>query len=172
MTNINSKSVKTKELDSANINCNNINSDILKSDNINTNSLDSILSISKELISGSIVSNNLNSESAKFTKIVSNEIEAKDIRVVSDMRKKKNIKYNSISSDYLDNINLASFKYNGEDESHIGFIAQDIQKHYPELINCDKDGYLSVKYLEMIPLLLDYNQKMKKQILELQQKIN
>ena len=150
----------------------NIETNIIKSDTINTSSLDSILTRSKELISNNISTDKINSESANFTKVISDEIETKDITVVSDMRKKKNILYNSISSDLLDNINLASFKYSGDEENHIGFIAQDIEKHYPQLIKRDKDGYLSVKYLEMIPLLLDYNQKMKKQLIKLQEKLS
>ena len=39
-------------------------------------------------------------------------------------------------------------------------IFQDIQKYYPQLINVGENGYLSIKYLEMIPLLLDYNKNL------------
>ena len=92
--------------------------------------------------------------------------------VISDKRKKKNIKYNPLSSDMLDNINMVSFEYNDDEENHIGFIAQDIEEVYPELIKKDNDGMLSVKYLEMIPLMLDYNKKLKQKINDLEQKIN
>ena len=69
----------------------------------------------------------------------------------------------------MDNINQVTFKYNNDNENdkeHIGFIAQEIQKYYPELVNEDEYGYLSVKYIEMIPLLLNYNKDMKKEMKE------
>ena len=69
---------------------------------------------------------------------------------------------------------MVSFQYKNDQtkEEHIGFIAQEIQKHYPELIKEDKYGFLSVKYLEMIPLLIDYNQNLKKDVNMLKNKIN
>ena len=67
---------------------------------------------------------------------------------------------------------MVSFEYNNDSVNHIGFIAQDIEKYYPELINTDKNGGLSVKYLEMIPLILDYNQNLKKQVITLEKKFN
>jgi len=37
---------------------------------------------------------------------------------------------------------------------HFGFIAQDIQKVFPELVYADKQGYLSVDYISLIPILV------------------
>jgi hypothetical protein len=49
-------------------------------------------------------------------------------------------------------MNVASFKYKGENDNHMGFIAQEIEELYPELIKKDNNGYLSIKFLELIPL--------------------
>jgi hypothetical protein len=38
---------------------------------------------------------------------------------------------------------------------HFGFIAQDLQKIYPELVFEDKDGLLSVDYTSLIPMLVE-----------------
>jgi hypothetical protein len=38
--------------------------------------------------------------------------------------------------------------------NHFGFIAQEVEKVFPNLVNMDVDGMKSVNYLEMIPLLL------------------
>lgn len=39
--------------------------------------------------------------------------------------------------------------------SHIGFLAQDVQKVFPELVYEDKDGILSVDYVSLIPVLVE-----------------
>ena len=120
--------------------------------------------ILNELNSDHIINKTLISE-----QINCDDIQSKNFAVVSDERKKNNIKYNNISPDLLDNINQVTFKYNNDNENdkeHIGFIAQEIQKYYPELVNEDEYGYLSVKYIEMIPLLLNYNKDMKKEMKE------
>ena len=133
--------------------------------------MDTILTNSKNMISKYINCNNINLEEGNFNKIIGDEIDVKEINIISDKRKKKNIKYNPLSSDNLDKINMVSFEYNGEDTNHIGFIAQDIEEIYPELIKKDDDGYLSIKYLEMIPLIIDYNKKLKMKIKNIEQKL-
>jgi hypothetical protein len=145
--------------------------EILETNKLNTNSLDAILMNSKELISQNIKSQDICSSTGTYKKIIADDIECKDMTIVSDRRKKNSIIYNPVNSDALDNINMVSFKYNDNNQHHIGFIAQDIEKYYPELIKKDTKGYLSVKYLEMIPILLDYNQKMKKSISQLEEKM-
>lgn len=40
------------------------------------------------------------------------------------------------------------------DQKHYGFIAQDIQKIFPDMVNEDGSGYLGVNYVELIPLLV------------------
>jgi hypothetical protein len=50
---------------------------------------------------------------------------------------------------------------------HIGFLAQDIQKIYPELVHEDKDGLLSVDYIGLIPVLVESIKEQQLQIEEL-----
>jgi hypothetical protein len=38
---------------------------------------------------------------------------------------------------------------------HFGFIAQDLQKIFPELVSEGKDGYLGVDYIGIIPMLVE-----------------
>ena len=55
-------------------------------------------------------------------------------------------------------------KYYAEDahgERHYGFIAQEVQKIFPELVHTDKDGYLSVDYIGVIPLLVNAVQELR-----------
>jgi hypothetical protein len=37
----------------------------------------------------------------------------------------------------------------------IGFLAQDVQKLFPELVSTDEDGYLSLDYMGLIPVLVE-----------------
>jgi len=168
-----SKNIETNNLESNNIKTQNFNIDNkLKSKNIETHNLDVILAKSKDLISENIKCTNFDLNDGNFNKLVGDQIDAKEINIISDRRKKKNIKYNPLSSDKLDDINVVSFEYKGETENHIGFIAQEIEELYPQLIKKDEHGYLSVKYLEMIPLLIDYNKNLKKKIIDIEEKIN
>lgn len=47
-------------------------------------------------------------------------------------------------------------KFNkGKVNRHFGFIAQDFQKIYPDLVYEDSLGYLSIDYISVIPLLVE-----------------
>jgi len=39
--------------------------------------------------------------------------------------------------------------------THIGLLAQDVQKVFPELVHTDADGILSVDYVSLIPVLIE-----------------
>lgn len=53
------------------------------------------------------------------------------------------------------------------DKSHYGLIAQDVQKLFPELVEEGGDGYLSVNYIELIPLLIQAVQNLSAEVEEL-----
>jgi hypothetical protein len=52
---------------------------------------------------------------------------------------------------------------------HIGFIAQEVQKIFPELVYQDKNGILSVDYISIIPLLVEALKQERKEINYLKQ---
>jgi hypothetical protein len=57
------------------------------------------------------------------------------------------------------------FTYKSEPlKKHFGFIAQDVEKIYPELVSTSDNGYKSVNYIEIIPLLVAKINAMQKQI--------
>ena len=53
------------------------------------------------------------------------------------------------------------------DKKHYGLLAQDVQKLFPELVEEKGDGYLSVNYMELIPLLIQSVQELSAEIEEL-----
>ena len=52
-------------------------------------------------------------------------------------------------------------------QNHIGLIAQELQQLYPELVREGQDGYLSVNYIELVPVLIRSIQELKSEINEL-----
>lgn len=54
---------------------------------------------------------------------------------------------------------------------HYGLIAQDVQKLFPQLVDEDGAGYLSVNYVELIPLLIQAVQELSAEVEKLSQKL-
>jgi len=50
-------------------------------------------------------------------------------------------------------------------------MAQDVQKVFPELVNADEDGYLSVNYVGLIPVLVEALKEQKKVATEQKEEI-
>ena len=73
----------------------------------------------------------------------------------SDIRIKKDIEnLDGNHLDKLDRLVPKSYKFKNDGLEHFGFIAQDVEKEFPNLVSTDTEGLKSVNYLEMIPLLL------------------
>lgn len=107
------------------------------------------------------------------------DVSTTGVFVTSDKRLKQNIKYLGHSIDELKMISPISYRLNtrgrnvsatGDENdllaeqletkrktsnSRYGFIAQEVQEVFPELVKTDADGYLSVDYIGFIPLLVD-----------------
>ena len=70
--------------------------------------------------------------------------------------------------------NLEPKKYNYKkdvsNQPHFGFIAQDVEKIYPELVS-EKAGYKTINYIELIPILVSKMKTMQDEINELKEKI-
>lgn len=63
----------------------------------------------------------------------------------------------------IDNLNPVSYTYNLTQKEEYGFIAQDVQKYFPSIVNTD-DKYLSVNYIGIIPILVKEIKELKKTI--------
>ena len=92
----------------------------------------------------------------------------------SDINLKENIdKVDENSTNKLLNLVVSKFNYKNDltKKIHYGFIAQEFEKEYEELVTIKPDNnYANIKainYLEIIPLLVDKVQRMQKEIDEL-----
>ena len=96
----------------------------------------------------------------------------------SDINLKDNIV--EISHDLSDNImklkpTQFTFKTDKNKQIHYGFIAQDFENEFPELVSIKPDNNMknikAINYLEIIPLLVDKIQRMQNEIDELKQQM-
>jgi len=115
----------------------------------------------------------------------------------SDKRLKKEIKpITSITFDKISQLNAVSYKLkkrqelkadgtiptdtsksdtvNGKfiNKIHYGYLAQDLQQIFPELIYQGDDGFLAVDYIGLIPLMMEEIKQQNATITSLQQQIN
>jgi trimeric autotransporter adhesin len=61
---------------------------------------------------------------------------------------------------------------NFNDQRQIGVIAQELEKIYPELVMTDKDGYKSVDYSKITPVLIEAIKDQQKEINTLTERLN
>ena len=96
-----------------------------------------------------------------------NQIKGTSFYATSDERLKENI-VDYIPENSILNLPIKEFDFKSDGSHHIGCIAQDLQKICPELVQEDKDGYLSIEESKLIYLLLDEVKKLKKRVDELE----
>ena len=99
---------------------------------------------------------------------IRNYIRADRIYTRSDIRLKNNIE--ELGDNDLDKLNKLvpkSYNFKNDNIKHFGFIAQEVEKEFPNLVSTDNDGMKSINYLEMIPLLLHKINHLERKIDEL-----
>lgn len=57
----------------------------------------------------------------------------------------------------------------GKSGFEYGVIAQEIQKEFPEMVCMEDDGYLSVDYIQLIPVMIEAIKELKLEIDTLKQ---
>ena len=82
---------------------------------------------------------------------------------VSDYRVKKNIEE---ITDNIDDLHPVKYFNTITGKQEFGFIAHELQEHFPGLVTGTKDGkeYQSVNYTGLIPLLIKEVQNIKREI--------
>ena len=115
------------------------------------------------LSNGNVYSNGIQLTSDKrFKKNIKNItdnklLQLKAVSYFSDNTIYKNRYYNQLLSE---NVNAASALtkadsvWKDDNTIHYGFLAQDVQKIFPTLVNTDEEGYLSLDYISFIPMLV------------------
>lgn len=78
------------------------------------------------------------------------------VSVISDRRLKNDIKDLHYSNQDINKLRAVSYKLKSSDETQLGFIAQEVLEVIPEVVNIPdtEDGFYSVNYSELVPLLV------------------
>jgi hypothetical protein len=104
-----------------------------------------------------------------FTMDVNGNIRAVGLTQTSDYRIKENVQ--TLDGSYtVDLLRPVSYYNTISKHNDIGLIAHEIQEHYPELVNGEKDAidYQSVNYTGIIGVLIREIQELKKRVAELE----
>lgn len=105
---------------------------------------------------------------------------ATSLLMPSDYRLKKNITPLKDTLSVIDRLKLVSFDWKSTSDKDIGVIAQDLQRHYPELVTTTADGsHLLVKYPQLSVIALQgvkelslRNKQLEKDNQELKEQVN
>lgn len=83
---------------------------------------------------------------------------------------------------YLDKVTKLNGKYYEWNEkmeeitgiagNSYGVIAQEVQKEFPEMVRMEENGYLSVDYIQLIPIMIESIKELKQEIDFLKNNIN
>jgi hypothetical protein len=78
-----------------------------------------------------------------------------------------------INIDNFNKLNPVSFTFKDDEQNkkHYGFIAQELETVYPELVTNTELGFKFVNYIEMIPILLSQMKNMQMEIDKLKDEI-
>jgi len=94
------------------------------------------------------------------------------VNVTSDYRIKNNIETLD-ETHIVDNLRPVKYLQTQTGKNDIGFLAHELQEHYPELVEGEKDGekMQSINYMGLLPVLINEVQQLKKQIAETRDRI-
>jgi uncharacterized membrane protein len=88
----------------------------------------------------------------------------------SDYRIKENIKFIDLSEYNIDKLTPIIYDHKGSKQTNIGFLAHEVQEHFPFLVSGVKDGEKtqSISYTGLIGLLTKEIQELKKRVSQLE----
>jgi hypothetical protein len=95
-------------------------------------------------------------------------VTAPSFLATSDRRLKENITDYNYHNSILD-LTVKEFDYKETNIHTIGFIAQELQEKFPELVVADKDGYLAIAESKLVYLLLEEVKLLKEEIRKLKE---
>lgn len=106
----------------------------------------------------------------------SGDLYANDFQATSDARLKTDIVAIQNALDTIEKINGVKFKWNelatnpDKDKIQVGVIAQEVEAVVPEIVNTNDDGYKSVSYDKLVPLLIQAVKELSEKVKKLEGK--
>ena len=113
-------------------------------------------------------------ENITFSKDVSSafDITAANFNTTSDASLKTNISTFANPLDTINSLRGVAFDWINSGKSEIGVIAQEVEKVLPDLVSTNKEGIKSVKYGNLIAVLIEAVKDQQSQINELKSKLS
>lgn len=115
--------------------------------------------------------NNIGQETLTGDLTITGRISAAEHVYTSDERLKTNIHTLESSLDKLNQLRGVSFNWESNNNADIGFIAQEVEMIYPELITENKEGIKGVKYGNIAAILVEAVKEQQKEINKLKVEI-
>jgi hypothetical protein len=114
-----------------------------------------------------------NSHKIGSVTITGGEITATSFNAISDYRIKENIESIETNKYNVDKLKPVVYTLKSSNQTGIGFIAHEIQEHYPFLVSGTKDGpeTQSVNYIGLIAVLTKEVQQLKQENIRLKQRL-
>ena len=102
-----------------------------------------------------------------------------DVTSFSDMRYKTNIQPLQHCLDRVQNISGVTYNFKADVEQdqeaakrHIGFLAQEVEEQFPELVLTDSQGTKSVAYGNTVAVLLECIKELSSHVASINQRLN
>jgi len=110
-------------------------------------------------------SGSINTANVSTTKLFFNPstglLTSTDYNSSSDKRLKKNIKSVTGALDTIDALRGVSFEWKEGGAKAIGMIAQEVNEVLPEIVTTDDNGYMGIKYANMVGVLVEAIKELK-----------
>lgn len=103
---------------------------------------------------------------------VTGDVNATNFNSTSDANLKTNVETLTGSLDAVKSLRGVSFDWLENGGSEIGVIAQEVEDVLPDVVNTNEDGIKSVKYGNIVAVLIEAMKEQQAQIDELKQKLN
>ena len=96
----------------------------------------------------------------------SGTISGQSVVQTSDQRLKDNIQTQMNSLEKIKSLRGVTFEWKSDpsNEQHIGFIAQEVQEIYPEMVTTNEDGYKAVNYAVLVSSLVEAIKELDKKV--------
>ena len=111
------------------------------------------------------------SVTAKGSLTVEGLLTANDLSISSDIKLKNNIRPLTNSLNNVLNLEGVSYYLNGDNKKKIGFIAQNVEKIYPEFV-FNNENFKSVAYSNITAVLVEAIKELKNKFDSLEEKYN
>lgn len=114
------------------------------------------------------VSGNIKGDNAEF----GDTIQAREIITWSDLRLKKNVCQMELNMENVSKLRGVHFVWKDTGKEDIGFIAQEVESIFPQIVHNTREQFKAISYEKMIPILLEYIKNVENRLKYLEERLS